>query len=348
MKNKTSKPSLRSEKRMEVIRLALSILLLSLAVYCTGMLRGFISSVPLILLCPAVVTLFYDEPLYNSIITAVSALLFSVTDRLGTEYTVMFTLGTTAAAVLAMLATRMLKRAFYGIPRKMKVFSLVSAILIFCALNAAFFRICGNPVTVLRQRSESKSYISEKYPDKEFSSVSTHYDVSRDKYITVLTYLDTGSELESELFRDGDLWNDGYFEFLKQNALSARRSELISLIREDNDDRLSFREAGIAIDNNSEGAVALTYGGDNSSLYGKMSFDISVDFATPLRRDFAAYCTHIAKHLIDNGFVFDKIKFYGGDDDSYLFEYLLTPDSDLDNVFAEVKNFNADEYVSYS
>lgn len=324
----------------ETTRLILSFLVIFFAVYFTSPRRGFISSLPLLLIAGAVVCLFYDEPVKNTLIAGVSALMISIADYADIKYTVIYCMAVMLFIAGVFIAAGLFRKGMEGHARSGFVNLMISAVLgIF--LVCVYFVCMGTPWGNLSAVSSVKDYTKEKYPSQTFTSYKGGYYIAEGRYTVDVYYDFKGTNISSPVKVNDDGFDDGYFDNAVNILMNTRRTELISYIK------TTYLDDSFDMTLESFGKKPIDFRtfdelpDDMPEKYlSDMNFNIAFDAEMPDEETFAEECGKYAKLLSEGEKVFGNIYFYGGEQGNMKYQLKYTYGDDHSDLSDKVEAYS--------
>lgn len=324
----------------EIARLILSFLIIFFSVYFTSPRRGFVSTLPLIFIAGAVVCLFYDEPVRNTIIAGASSLVISIADYADIKYTAIYTAAVMLFFVVVFTAASLFRKGIEGHDRSGFVNLVISAVIgIF--LIFVYFVCMGTPWGNISAVSSVKDYTKEKYPSQTFTSYKGGYYIAEGGYTVDVYYDFKGTNISSPIKAIDDSFEDGYFENAVNILMTTRRTELISYIK------TTYLDDSFNMTLESFGKRPVDFRtfdelpDDMPEKYlSDMNFNIIFDLEMPDEKIFAEECQKYAKLLSEGEKVFGTIYFYGGEQEVLKYQLKYTYGDDHSDLSDKVEAYS--------
>ncbi len=327
-------------ERGEMTRLILAFLIIFFAVYFTSPRRGFVSALPLLLLAGAAVCLFYDEPVRNTLIAGVSALIISIADYADVRYSVIYSIAVALFLVGVFVAGRLFRKGVEGNTRSGFVNLMISAVLgIF--LVCIYFICMGTPWGNIAAVNSVKDYTKEKYPSQTFTDYKGGYYIAEGKYTVDVYYDFKGTNISSPVKVNDDGFDDGYFENTANILMSTRRTELLSYIKTTYFDD-NFTMTLESFEKNPVDFRTFDELPDDipEKYLSDMNFNLILDDEMPDEETFAQECQKYAKLLSEGEKVFGNIYFYGGEQGNMKYQLKYAYGDDHSDLFDKVEAYS--------
>ncbi len=321
------------------LRRILYLLFISLSFCLTAGEIGMLSTLPFAVFIPFAATFFYYEPLSAAAIAALSAAAVSIASGKPLTFIFLYFFAAAASTLLLSFVARFVITAV-NIRRIVRV--SLSSLLLF-SLCIAYFFTFGNPLSALISKNDARDYLADTYPSVSFSIENTSFNTLTRRYEHTVSFYSLGESRRATLSL-GDLTNDGYFQYVTGLDITRCRTKLMKLLRTVTNAPLtpySIISPTVSADKR------LSPDGNNTFLDDKICHYVAFDFETPSETDFKEACEPLVKAILSSDFPFTTITFYGGlgtRTNTFLYELTLTPQSDVDAAYKDVKPFDKKSY----
>ncbi len=300
-----------------------------------GILRTF----PLVFLLPALATLFYNKKRLTAALTFVLVLFLILIEAGSVKIAVITALVACAFAAVGIFIKRLVVTLFVGDGKKLPIVAL--SIILFVAAILFYAFLFGDPFSALSAQKKNLDYIDESYGAASPEIRHTYYDFDEKAYMTKVSFSEDAVMSADICAADPDNIIDGYNNYYEHKYLTARSNILKSLLELKLPNET--RAVRINIDDTKITGAALK---NPDALCTEMVFDIAFYSQLTSREEFLEKCREYHKVILDNGFVYGKINYYGGFADEFLFEMTVEygNDSELSSL---VKDFSAKGFERY-
>ncbi|MBR6530577.1 MAG: hypothetical protein IKT43_04095 [Clostridia bacterium] len=312
----------------DTTRLVVSALTVFFAVFCVFPERGFVASLPLLVLAGLSLPLFYEKSHFLIPVAALSSVLLALmlTDSFDAQifYAVVPTLFYTASYFV----TRLLK--LFRDPQK-RIGALCGVFGAVITL-AMYFVVFGNPVALQEKTLEAENLYTARYPKETFTLQNAYYDPIARAYSVEFEVAD------GVLFvaKEGE---DSYLNLIQTRAAALQKSGLLTLLHE------KFAEDGnylvkIKCPALSPEEVCDYKLGDAPEEWLKqneitLEFDSSIAVGSPdAKAAFAQRIRRYVSYLNESGFPYASITFRGGEQEKPVYELIATPTTPIDELVA--------------
>ncbi len=301
----------------------------------SGILRTF----PLVFLLPATATLFYNKKRLTTVLTFVLVLFFILIEAGSVKIAIVTALVAFAFAAVGIFIKRLVVTLFVSDGKKLPILAL--SVILFVAAILFYAFLFGNPFSALSAQQKNLGYIDESYGMASPEIRHTYYDFDEKSYMTTVSFSEDAVMSADICAADPENIVDGYNNYYEHKYLLARSNILKSLLELKLPDET--RAVRINIDDTKITGAALK---DPESLCDEMVFDIAFYSQLTSREEFLEKCREYHTVILDNGFVYGKINYYGGFADEFLFEMTVEYGNDGD-LSALVKDFSAEGFERY-
>jgi len=326
----------------ETFRMICAFLLIFFSVFFNSPRRGLISSFPIIFVVCAVVNFIYYSPKRMMICGMASALIVSMADFADPRYTVIYTAAMGVYVLLSVLAWDYALGTFTGYNNGTPLIRVISFAGV-AVLLAVYFVCMGTPWQSMAVSDRVKGYMEEKYPGQTFTSYRPGYYIAEGKYTVDVYYDYKGSEISSPMVITDEGIEDGYFENTTNLLMLYRRTELLAFIKKNYfDDEIditprAFNGSPEDFETFDELPEDIPSYYNDRMEFNFLIYDHSVDLA-----DFAEKSAKYARLLEEEGKIFHRIVFYGGEQGMSLYQLTYEYGDDI-SLFPEKAEF----YTSY-
>lgn len=318
------------------LRFSIAGLICLIAAYLTEPTLGAVAALPFIILFPVFAYFIYRKVLPLVGLSALGAAVFKVTitSELSeilrfTAFCGLFALISILAIILPTLYKKLSKLARIGISTVV----LIVLITIYSIFSGTFF---GN----LTSKEVNEKFISDTYPDTEFTIGSTFYSFEDRCYLTEAVFRD--KEVYTARFSaypDGRAKIDGYRDYCEARLLELGTTTLENYLSSFAHEGEDFAIRRDRIDTDEK----LTVQSKSEDYYGRMCYEIAFYDVFRNADEFENKCREYIGY-IPEVFDYSEITFFGfgeGDD----FEYSLVYSKASDNY--TVIPFESDEFARY-
>ena len=329
------KPS--GEQLRRWLSYSLMILILALCAYTCSPRRGFWSTLPLMTLGSFVSALFCYTPKYAVLLSALCGLTFSVGDASSLPFGALVAAFCALAAWLSSLSVK----HFAGFFSAKKASSLLLALLLLVPAPLVQTVIFGTPWENLRMQRHFEEYVREKYPEQSFLEIRSYYDLAAGDPCALLRFAPSADTvLEATLsYEDGAVKEDGFFTLFCQKGLEEKQSRFVKLLRERYPEPplwLDCSKTTVKVEDTS--SFSGSYGDLPSWLDSTAAVELGFRFSIPDAATFLATVKEYYGYLLDAGFSFGQLRFYGGDQGTYRYTLCVTPDTSPDELASLLKH----------
>ena len=300
---------------------------------------GILRTIPFVFILPAAATLFYNKKRLTCALVFVFVLFFALIET-GSEKTAFLLALTALAFAFVGIFIKRLVVTFFVDNSKKAITALLSVVL-FAASIVLYAFLFGNPFSAISAQNENLSYINESYGQSAPDVRYTYYDFEEKAYMTKVAFSEDAVMSADICAKDPENVIDGYNNFYEHKYLTARSNILTSLFELEIPDET--RLVRINIEDTKITGAAIK---DPDALCAEMVFDVAFYSQLNTKEEFLSKCREYYDVILDGGFVFGKICFYGGFADDFLFE--MTVEYGKENDLASlVKDFSAETFERY-
>jgi hypothetical protein len=150
-------------------RLCLATLCLTLGVYLSFPEMGFVATLPLLPLISLLIYFFFSKVWLISLISAAISLFYGVTANLPDPAS--FGAVCFVSSLLGALTGKLI---CLGIKKKRYLLLAIPVLAMSVVLT---FFYAGTPTSYLAAHKEARDFLSQRYPEQEFSQIRFHWDV---------------------------------------------------------------------------------------------------------------------------------------------------------------------------
>jgi len=322
--------------------------LLFLAVYTLLMIgatasmlesSGILRTIPFVFILPAAATLFYNKKRLTCALVFAFVLFFTLIEAGSEKVAFLMALISVAFAFVGIFIKRLV--VTFVVDKSKRAVTCILSVILFVAAIVLYAFLFGNPFSAISAQSNNLSYINESYGQSAPDVKYTYYDFEEKAYMTKVAFSEDAVMSADICAKDPENIIDGYNNFYEHKYLTARSNILTSLFELELPDET--RVVRINIDDTKITGAALK---DPDALCTEMVFDVAFYSQLNTKEDFLAKCREYYDVILDGGFVYGKISFYGGFADDFLFEMTVEygKENDLD---ALVKDFTAETFERY-
>ena len=321
-----------------ILFLALYIILMIGATASMLESSGIFATLPLILILPAVATIFYNKKRLTAILCFALVLVFRLLESGNSKNAVICAFVALAFATIGIFIKRLAVTFF--VANSKKAISAILSVILAAASVFCYFHLFGNPVSHANAHRENVAYLKETYGTEIPDIKYTYYNYEEKAYLTTVSLEDALMTAEI-CATDPQNIIDGYNNYYEYTYLTSRSDILKSLLALKLPDET--REVRVNVDETKITAAPIK---NPDSLCDEMVFGIAFYSQINTKEEFLEKCEEYHKVITENGFVYGIIHYYGGFADEFLFEMSVEYGFD-GNLSSLVKDFSGETFERY-
>lgn len=308
------------------LRFAAMVALTVLSCYACSPRRGFVSTLPFIPLACLLSSLLYYSPKTILALVALCSFSFPLGDGLGSTTALLICAFATLAALLSVLAAKHLARCF----QSKRLLSLIFALLLLVPTVLGQAALFSTPWDNAAAAKHFQAYVAEKYPDQSFLELRTSYNLRTASFEGLLRFSGGDKVVleESIVLKDGIIHDEDFFLRFCQKGLEKRQSEYVSIIRSQYpNEKLWLDCSKTTLNSTSLSTFSGSYGTVPQWLKDSTALELGFQFSITDSGEFLQYVKEYFALLNASGFSYEQIRFYGGDQGTYLYTLTAGPDT---------------------